>query len=221
MKKVIMIGAGGFAKEVLDVIDMINQQAADKILPIGFVYDGAQKDKGKRIQDIPVLGEISSIQEFDLDEVQLVAAVGRPSWRRRMVTEAKKLGGNFLRIVHPAATISKGAKIGEGAILMRYVNIQSGAVIGDFFSADAFVGVGHDVIIGDFVHMSPRAATVGGTVIGNDVFLGIRSTVLRVHVGDGALIGACALINKDVPPNMIARGIPAKFYEKKEKKYST
>lgn len=216
MKKVIMLGAGGFAREVLDLIDIVNQQTAHKILPIGFVYDGAKGDKGKMISGIPVLGEISCLQEFNLNEVQLVAAVGHTVWRRKVVQEAKKVGAKFMNIIHPTATISKRAKIGEGAIMMRYVNIQSGAVIGDFFAADAFVGVGHDVIIGDFVHMSPRASTVGGTVIGNDVFLGIRSTVLQVRIGDGAVIGACALVNKDMPPKMIARGIPAKFYEMKE-----
>jgi len=219
VKKVIMLGAGGFAREVLDTIDIINKHTDEAIEPIGFVYDNGNKDAGKLIHGIPVLGELSHLKKVDLNEISLVAAVGRPVWRRKMVTEAKKLGGSFMSLIHPTATISKRAKIGEGAIIMRYGNIQSGAVIGDFFSADAFASIGHDVIFGDFVHMSPRVATVGGAIIGNNVFLGIRSTILNVSVGDGSVVGACALVNKDMPPNMIARGVPAKFYEIKEKEY--
>ena len=46
-----------------------------------------------------------------------------------------------------------------------------------------------------------------------------RATVLPVKIGDGAVIGACALITKDVPPNMMAKGIPAKYYEMDRKEY--
>ncbi|HDQ04860.1 MAG TPA: hypothetical protein ENN23_09960 [Deltaproteobacteria bacterium] len=139
--------------------------------------------------------------------------------RRKIVEEAKKMGGIFTSIIHPTMTISRRAKVGEGAIMMRYGIIQTGAVIDDFFAADAFAGVGHDAIYGDFVHMSPRATNLGGVVIGDDVFLGIRSTVMQVRIGRDAVVGACGLVNKDMPPNMIARGVPAQFYAKKEKDF--
>jgi sugar O-acyltransferase (sialic acid O-acetyltransferase NeuD family) len=221
MKQIIMLGAGGFALEVLDTIDAINKHSGENITPIGFVYEGADKDKGKLIHDtgIPVLGDISCLQEYDLDQIHLVAAVGRPAWRRKMVEKAKKSGAKFTSVIHPTVTISKRAKIGEGAIMMRYVNIQAGAVIGDFFTADDFAGIGHNMIVGDFVHMCPRVGTEGGAVIGNDVFVGIRATILSCKIGDGAVIGACALITRDVPPNMLAKGLPAKHYDLKEKNY--
>src|SRR4030065_2270811 len=119
MKQIIMLGAGGFAREILDTTDVINTQTGTDISPIGFVYDGASKDKGRLIHDIPVLGDISCLKEFDLKKVQLVAAVGRSVWRRKMVEEAKKLGGKFVSVIHPSVTISKSAKIGEGAIMQR------------------------------------------------------------------------------------------------------
>ncbi|MFO7568236.1 MAG: hypothetical protein R6W75_00430 [Smithellaceae bacterium] len=214
MKQVILLGAGGFALEVLDNIDAINKLTGEDISPVGFVYEGADRDKGKLIHDtdIPVLGDISCLREYDLNEIHLVAAVGRPVWRRKMVEMAKKLGAKFTSVIHPTVTISKRAKIGEGAIMMKYVNIQSGAVIGDFFTADDYAGIGHNMIVGDFVHMCPRVGTEGGAVIGNDVFVGIRATILSHKIGDGAVIGACALITRDVPPNMLAKGLPAKHY---------
>lgn len=219
MQKVIMLGGGGFAREVLETIELINKNTDDKILPIGYVYDGAGKDEGKLIHDIPVLGELSYLKSVDFGEISLVAAAGRPVWRRRMVEEAKRLGGKFISIIHPTAIISRWARIGEGAIIQRLCGIMPDVVIGDFFVCNALVGIGHDSIIGDYVHVNPQVSIAGGTVIGNDVFIGVRATILTSKIGDGALIGSCALITKDVPPNMMAKGIPAKFYEMDEKKY--
>lgn len=219
MKKVIMLGGGGFAREVLDTIDVINTHTADAISPIGYVYDDGSKEVGKLIHGIPVLGDLSYLKNVDLNEVLLVAAVGRPVWRRKMVEEAKKMGGKFMSIIHPTVTLSKWAKMGEGAIMQRFCGIMPDIVIGDFFASNAFVGIGHDTIIGDYVHINPFVSIAGGTVIGNNVFIGVKATILTAKIGDGAVIGANALVTKDVPPNMMAKGIPAKYYEMDEKKY--
>jgi len=219
MKKVIMLGGGGFAREVLDTIDTINAHTDDAISPIGFVYDGGSKDAGKLIYDIPVLGEISYLKQIDLSEVYLVAAVGRPVWRRKMVEEAKMLGGRFMSIIHPTVNLNRYARVGEGAIMQRFCNIQPDVVIGNYFCSSGFVGVGHDTVIGDYVQINPHVVITGGSVIGNDVFIGVRATILKTRIGEGAVIGACALITKDVPPNMMAKGIPAKYSAMDEKKY--
>lgn len=78
MKKIIMLGGGGFAREVRDTIDVLNTHTDDAISPIGFVYDDGNKDAGKLIHDIPVLGDLSYLKNVDFNEVLLVAAVGRP-----------------------------------------------------------------------------------------------------------------------------------------------
>jgi len=214
-----MLGGGGFAREVLDTIDVLNTHTDDAISPIGYVYDGGSKDVGKFIHGIPVLGDLSHLKSVDFNEVRLVAAVGRPVWRRKMVEEAKKLGGKFISIIHPTVTISKWAKVGEGAIMQRFCIVMPEVVIGDFFISNGFVGIGHDAFVGDYVQMNPHVVISGGTVIGNDVFIGLRATILPTRIGDGAVIGACALVTKDVPPNMMAKGMPAKHYEIDEKKY--
>lgn len=211
MKKVIMLGGGGFAREVLETIEVINAHTDDAIEAIGFVYDGGTEDVGKSIHGIPVLGDLSYLKNVDFNEVHLVSAVGRPLWRRKMVEEAKKLGGRFMSVIHPTVTLSKWAKIGEGAIMQRFCIVMPEAVIGDFFISNGFVGIGHDAVVGDYVQMNPHVVISGSATIGNDVFIGIRATVLTCAIGDGAVIGACALVTKDVPPNTMAKGMPAKF----------
>ncbi|KUG23994.1 acetyltransferase (isoleucine patch superfamily) [hydrocarbon metagenome] len=219
MKKIIILGGGGFAGEVLDTIEYINKNTEEKILPLGYIYDGAAKDKGKLIYDLPVLGELSYLGNVDLGEVSMVAGIGRPVWRRKIVEETKKMGGKFISIIHPTAIINKWAKIGEGAIIQRLCNVQRDVVIGDFFCCNAFVGIGHGTLIGDYVQINPQVVVTGGAVIGSDVFLGVRATILKARIGDRSVVGACALITKDMPQNMMAKGIPAKYYEMDEKKY--
>jgi hypothetical protein len=85
-----MLGGGGFAREVLDTIDIINTHADEATSPTGFVYNDAGNDVGKLIHDIPVLVDLSYLKNVDFNEVSLVAAIGRPVWRRKMVEEAKK-----------------------------------------------------------------------------------------------------------------------------------
>ena len=63
MKKIIILGGGGFAGEVLDTIEYINKNTEEKILPLGYVYGGAAKDKGKLIHDLPIWGELSCLRK--------------------------------------------------------------------------------------------------------------------------------------------------------------
>jgi acetyltransferase-like isoleucine patch superfamily enzyme len=136
-----------------------------------------------------------------------------------MVEEARTMGGKFINIIHPTVTLSKWAKLGEGVIIQRFSGINSDVVVGNFFVANAFASIGHDVVIGNYVHVNPYGSIAGGSKIGDDVFIGVKATVLTCTVGDGAVIGSCALVTKDVPPNTMAKGIPARFSPIEEKKY--
>lgn len=219
MKKIIILGGGGFAGEVLDTIDEINQYTTERISPLGFLYDGGEKEKGKVIDGLPVLGSISNLKEFDLKEFFLIVPIGRTIWRRKVVKEAIEMGGKFINIIHPSTRISKWCKIGEGCIIQGQCIFTPDMKIGDFFVCNDNVSIGHETVIGDFVHINPNVNIAGSTKIGNDVFIGVKATILPSNIGDGAVIGACALITKDVPPYVLAKGIPAKYFEMEEKKY--
>jgi len=219
MRKVILLGGGGFAREVLETIEEGNKHADRRIEPLGFVYDGGDKEKGKLIHDLPVLGDLSYLKSIDFNEISLVPAIGRSIWRKKLVQESKKLGASFISVIHPSTHISKWAKIGEGAIIQSQCIIMPEIEIGDFFVSNDNVSIGHDTVIGDFVHVNPNVNIAGGTKIGNDVFIGVKATILTCTIGEGSIIGACGLVTKNVPPNVVAKGIPARYFEIKEKEY--
>lgn len=219
MKKIILLGGGGFAREVLQTIEEINTHTENHIEPLGFVYDGGDRDRGKLVHKLPVLGEVSCLQTVDLNGILLVAAIGRSVWRKKVVEEAKKYGARFLNIQHPSSFVAKYTKMGEGFILQAQCIIQCDIEVGDFFVANDNVGIGHDTVIGNFVHANPKVDIAGDCRIGNDVFLGTKATILPCAIGDGAVIGACALVTKDVPPGMLAKGIPARYFNMNVKEY--
>lgn len=100
-----------------------------------------------------------------------------------------------------------------------FSNVMPEAVIGDFFVGNSFVSIGHDAFIGDFVHMNPHVFISGKTIVSNNVYIGVRATILPCRIGENSVIGACALVTKDVPPNMLAKGMPAKYYEMPRKEF--
>lgn len=217
--KLIILGAGGFGREILETISEINSHTNNSYEVLGFLEQGASRNSGKLIRDLPVFGDIDFIKEIDTNEVKFVAAIGRSAWRQNAVKVAKQYGANFINIYHPNSFVSKWNTIGEGAIIQSQCILQCDIKIGSFFVANDNVAIGHDTVIGNFVHVNPNVNIAGGTIIGDDVFIGVKATILTSNIGSGSIIGACSLITKDVPPNMIAKGIPAKFYEMKEKKY--
>lgn len=220
MQKVIVLGAGGFAREILETISEINSHTDNSIEVLGFLEQGATRNSGKSVRNLPIFGDMDYLKEVDLKNVKLVAAIGRSVWRQNAVVSAKEYGAKFINIYHPNSFISKWNIIGEGAIIQSQCILQCDIKIGSFFVANDNVAIGHDTIIGDYVHINPNVNIAGGTIIGNDVFIGVKATILTSKIGAGSIIGACALVTKDVPENIIAKGIPAKYYDMTdEKKY--
>lgn len=219
MQKVILLGGGGFAREVLETIEDINRHTNNHIEILGFVYEGGEREKGTLIHGLPVLGDLSELRGIGLSEISLVSAVGRAVWRKKLVKESKGMGAKFIDIIHPSTHISKWAKIGEGAIIQSQCIIMPEIKIGDFFVSNDNVAIGHDTVIGNFVHVNPNVNIAGGTKIEDDVFIGVKATILTSTIGEGSVIGACALVTKDVPAHVIAKGVPAKYFEMQEKKY--
>lgn len=219
MKNVIFLGGGGFAREVLDTIEVINIHTGDHISPLGFIYEDANEDKGNLIDGLPVLGDLTYLKTINLNEVFFIPAIGRPIWRKKLVNQVIEMGGKFVNVIHPSSQLSKWTTIGKGAIVQGQCVFTPGMVIGDFFISNDNVSIGHNTIIGDFVQINPNVNIAGGCKIGNDVYIGVKATILSSTIGAGSVIGACALITKDVPENVIAKGIPAKYTKIIEKEY--
>jgi sugar O-acyltransferase (sialic acid O-acetyltransferase NeuD family) len=193
---VIIIGAGGHARVLLDAL----QLSACKV--IGFV-DPAFAKGSSGPGGLPVLGGDEALKGYSASDVQLVNGVGSvgpttsrgAAWRR-----GKDAGFAFARVVHPSAVVSPSATLGEGVQIMAGCVIQTGADIGANSIVNTRASVDHDCRIGETVHIAPGVTLSGGVRVGDRVHIGTGAVVIQgVTIGADSLVAAGAVVYRDLP----------------------
>lgn len=204
---VIVIGAGGHAKVVLDVLLLRGQRV------IGLL-DADPKKKGQEVFGVPVLGGDDVLTSYTPSEVSLVLGVGssRGAERRRALYESlRQRGYRFLSLAHPSAIIARMVEIGDGSIVMAGAVVQPGCRIGANCIVNTGARVDHDCQIGDHVHVAPGAILCGDVCVGADSHVGAGATIIQgVKVGSSALVAAGALVIDNIPDRTTVLGIPAR-----------
>ncbi len=204
MINILILGAGGHAKEVFSTILNINAENL-KYHVFGF-YDDVTECK-----ELFGLRVYKDIKDIPLINIKPVIGVGTPKAKFILIDKFIKTGLEFETIMHPTCLISPYAKVGKGAVIQSYCIIQPDIKIGDFFTCNDNVQIGHDTVIGNNVHINSNVNISGGANIGNNTFIGVKATIMRVKIGNNCIVGACSLINKDIPDNSKAKGIPAAY----------
>lgn len=200
MKKIILVG--GF-HEVIELCE-----------DCGYRVVGVIDDKPiKWTQPIPILGtdqDAKSILKKHSD-CELVITPDNPQVRSRLVEYYRPLGFSFATIIHPSAFISPSAHIGEGTVIQKGVNVSSGTYIGSFCKLNTLCNVMHDNCIEDYSTIAPNAVLLGGVSIGRGSYVGANSTILpKCILGESAIVGAGAVVTKNVADKQTVVGVPAK-----------
>lgn len=201
---VLVYGAGGHGKVVVDILERMAQY---KI--VGFVDDNPSQ-KGRSFFGYPVIGSLDALLEHGTQS-HLILAIGDNEARGRLAHRLEPLGFQFATAVHPTASLGRDTKLGWGTVIMANVAVNSGATIGRHVIINTGATIDHDCVIGDFAHISPGVHLGGGVTVGSLAHVGIGASVIQnVTIGAGSVIGAGAAVVKDVPPNVVAVGVPAR-----------
>ena len=207
MKKILIVGAGGFGRELLQWIKDINAEKPTWDIG-GFLDDNLQALDGVEI-DYPVVGTISDWQPKD-DEV-FALAMGKPQLKRMVVEKLKSRGAHFAAVIHPTALVSPFAHYGEGLVMFPYSKLSCNSTVGDFVSI-LTTPIGHDNEIGDYTMISGGCNIVRNVKIGKDVFVAAGVCIAQdVVVKDGAYIGLGSVVLKDVKAGTKVFGNPARI----------
>ena len=201
MNDVVIVGIGGMALEMLDLIDACNQ-AEHIYRPLGFVVDPQYGTPGDVIQDLPILGGFDWLEQ-NASVVSVVCAIGESHRRYRVVNRLLGMSCRFTSLVHPWTRqwLQHAVSYGDGVILNG--NITSGRIrIGSYVYFNALAVVGHDCTLMDFTTLAPGVHIDGYVTIETGSSIGTGAVVLpKVRVGEWSTIGAGSVISKDVEPN--------------------
>lgn len=202
-KKVIIVGAGGHAKVVADII----LQNGDEI--IGFL-DGINPT-GSFIE-YPKLGSQSDFKKYM--DAFFVVAIGDPHVREKIVHQMN--GVKWYTAIHPSAQISTvDVSIGAGTVVMANAIISSGAKIGRHCILNSACIVEHDNILEDYVHISVGAKMAGTVKVGTRTLIGIGATVSnKIIIEKDCIIGAGAVVVKNINQSGVYVGVPATKLDK-------
>lgn len=200
----IVIGAGGHGKVVADVAVAAGFNVA------GFVDDCATTAP---LPGFPLLGCVSDVSHIisKMPRAKVVVAIGDNTARKKVVELLQTWGVPIARVIHPSSVISPFAQIGIGTVILPSVVVNAGAVVGNHVILNTSCSVDHDCIIGDFAHISPGAHLTGKVNIGEGAHVGTGVAVIPgCSVGSWAVVGAGAVVVEDIPPKVVAVGVPAK-----------
>lgn len=207
-KNIIILGSGGHARVLLEILK--NQG-----YPILGMTDICADKWGSKIVDIPILGDDSSIFEYDPQSVILVNGLGstqQASIRSNVFNSFFQNNYAFLSLAHITAYKSMSAVLGYGTQLLAGSIVANQARLGNNVLVNTRAIVEHDCIIGDHCHLATGSIVCGQTVVGEGVHIGAGATVIQsLLVGKHSTIAAGAVVVKDVPPNVLVAGIPAEI----------
>lgn len=205
----IIIGAKGFAKEVLEILHQNNQLEG-----LAF-YDDVNHDLPDLLYNqFPILkNEIQVKEHFQSYGNDFTIGIGEPKLRELMYEKFSRLGGHFTSTISSTAYIGNyenqiddGCNIMQKVVLTNDITLKKGVLINQMSS------IGHDVLIGEFSEICPNVSISGNCKIGDYVFIGTGAVILpKIMIGNNVIIGAGAVVSKDLPDNCVAVGIPAKI----------
>ena len=206
MQDIIIVGASGFGREVLSLIEFINQTKPTWNV-LGFIDDNLSALNDFAIE-YKILGSIKDWQPKEKE--QYVLAIASPVIKEKIVTQLKNKGARFATIICPDSSIGERSVIGEGVVMFGQVGISVDVKIGNFVFFNALDGIGHDTEIGDYCTFGPKVCISGASKIGKCVNVGaLASTYPGVNVGDYATIGMNSAVIRRVKPNTTVVGVPA------------
>lgn len=210
----IIIGTGGSAYDVLDIVDAINAlQPTWRVA--GFLDDA--RPVGSCWLDLEILGTLAQASRFAAGH-KFVNVIGSDqSYLRRpeIVASTRLEPARFAALVHPAASVSSRAKVGRGVYVNHGASVGGNVLIGDHVAIGPGAIIGHDSVIEDYAIVAAGAVISGFCGVGRSSYIGAGATIRqKQQVGERALVGLGAVVIGDVEANATVVGNPHRMLRK-------
>ena len=191
ISKTIILGAGGFGREVADTLRSVKNS-----VDIFFLDDSMEC--GAIINGIEVLGKLSDLPTFYQEQIQVYIGIANPDIRKRYIEQYSGTC-QLPPLIHPTAVISDYSVVSDASIIQAHTIVANNSIINPGVVLNAHSGIGHDVVVGSYSCISGGCDIAGGASLGESSFMGTGSRILpNVNVGDNTYICAGSVVMKNV-----------------------
>lgn len=213
-EKLIVIGAGGHARSVIDII--LQNGNYDIVGCVDSVYPDVVELPG--MKEIPIIGNDDNLEELYSSGIKnIFIAIGNNSLRAKLYKKSINIGFNSVTIISKNAVVSPKAVIGKGTCVMPGAVINVNCCIGDNCIVNTNCSLDHDCLVRNHCHIAPGAAISGTVVLGEFVQIGTGASVIdAMTIGSGSFVGAGSVVVKNIPERVLVYGVPAKIIRKYE-----
>lgn len=210
MKNIVIIGAGGHAKVIVDIFFKRKKILKENINIVGFLDDSYTDNCRKNIFNIPILGKIDLIEKKLLEKkYEYIIAIGNNRVRETIFNKYKTL--NYCMAIHPNAIIGEYVEIGKGTVIMANTVVNSDTKIGRHCILNTSSIIEHDNYIDDFVHISPNATLCGEVKVEKRSWIGANAVIKnQKKIGKNVIVGAGTVVIEDIEDNCTVVGNPGK-----------
>ena len=214
MKKIIIAGAGGWAREVAEIIEKMIESGFEAEI-LGYAIDSQFGDIGEQVGGYRIISYLDNY-ENQLRATHFVAAFGNSELRERVSKELENCGLEPFTAIHPNAIIGKRSNIGKGSVVNAGVIISTDVEIGNSVLINFAVTIGHDTRIANYATLLPGVRLAGNINVYEHCLLGTNAVVIeKLTIGKRAVLGAGAVLFSDLDENKSAIGNPAKIFFRK------
>lgn len=208
MKNLLVVGAGGHARELLWLASRVHGQMRPIRVAVESGWEAPHELAGIPVESLDAI-------EGELSGVDYVIAIGDSRARKRIADRLDAIGAKAAVLIDPSAQLSERVLVGAGSVICAGSVLTCDITLGRHVHINAGCLVHHDARIGDFATLSPGVRVAGHVEIGAQAFVGISATIINgragapLRIGAGATVAAGAVVIGDVAPGALVAGVPA------------
>ncbi|RBP42233.1 NeuD/PglB/VioB family sugar acetyltransferase [Garciella nitratireducens] len=204
-KNIYIIGAGTYGEAMYELATLNGYKVK------GY-YDEDEKKINSLVMGVKVIDKFSELKTEDIVGNEYIVAIGNNKIRNKIMTKINDLGGFTPTLIHPKATISESATIGKGVYIQANAYIWTKVNISDYCIISPNVVIAHHSSLGKACLVSTLTGVGASVTIEDNVFIGMGSTIMTgvSRIGENSIIGAGAVVIKDIEKNSVYAGVPAK-----------
>jgi UDP-perosamine 4-acetyltransferase len=200
---VVILGAGGHAKVVIDVFRSAGIRVEKCLVPGG----------SGQISGVPISDEAEGIEALSAARSRAFIAIGDNSVRLRLGRSLRERGIRFANAISPSAYLASDVRLGTGILIAPQVVVNAASDIGDDVILNTSCSIDHDSVIASGAHVAPGSHLAGNVHLGERSFLGVGTSVIPgISIGAGATVGAGSVVIRDIPADARAWGNPARLH---------